>query len=247
MSSIARKFGKAFGVMLFTLFLSLAMLSYSLAEFTKYGAIEPAFEQMVLEKMPVNKADLEGQRKTVLDYCKQPGITEMPIQEGVALQCADVSASTADQLPKLMAKAYFDSIYYKPFSCSFVKCMITLPSDERSSIILTDMGNRFYSKAWIYLLAAAIGAAALLFICSNTWASRLKSLGFCMFIAGTPYFMFSFLKKFLPADVASQASPLIDVIVKTLSPKFLIVLITGVILIIAGFGMKYIFKKEEQT
>lgn len=244
--SIAKKVGKGFGIMLFTLFLSLAMLSYSMAQFTSYTVIEPAFVSMVRENMPLNKTDLESQHNMLLEYCKFPNTTEMPIQENVSIKCSDISATTPDKLPDLMAQAFFDSIYYKQFDCDFITCLRTMSPSQRSSIILTDMGNQFYSKVWIYLLMAAIAGVALIIACVDTWKSRLKSIGFCLFIAGTPYFMFNFIKKLLPADVASQASPLIDVIVKTLSPKFLIVLVAGIILIVLGFVIQFYEKKSKE-
>ncbi|MFH0868622.1 MAG: hypothetical protein V1839_00165 [archaeon] len=245
--STARKLGKIFGVLLFMTFLSLTLMSYSLAEFTSYNIIEPAFESMAQEKISLNETQLESQYDGMKQMCSSPGTTELPMTNNITIKCSDIAATTADKIPALMAKAVFDSVYYKKFDCSFITCLRTLPAQDKASLLLTEKANEFYGKAWIYFLVAAFASGALLFAAAETWQSKFKSLGFCLFITGTPYILLKFLlKKFMPAETAAQAAPMVDAMINALSMKFLIAMFAGVVLIAIGFMIDFYEKKSNE-
>ena len=97
--------------------------------------------------------------------------------------------------------------------------------------------------AWI---GTAIGLG-LLVASIKPWAGRLKGVGFNLVFTGLPFLVLGYaqdaLFSSLTTDVSATVQPIINDMLSSLSAKFMIVLVAGVVLLVVGYGIGFLRKK----
>jgi hypothetical protein len=145
----------------------------------------------------------------------------------------------------------FDSVYLKKV-CSGSQCLdilknlpLTLQNNPlgATDLVSRDFNDYVHSKFLIFL-SLSILFAVLVLVLAKSWESRFMSLGGSLVTAGLPYFGVPFLRETLKANLPAKAYELILRLVTTLSGTFLTILISGVILLLVGLGLKFYFNKK---
>ncbi|MBI2083999.1 MAG: hypothetical protein HYT70_00035 [Candidatus Aenigmarchaeota archaeon] len=245
-----RGLGKFFGGLVFTLALVGAILAMELVSFSSYENVKTVIGAVLDQQFSSLTSDQLQQLHTNLAFqCLTRATISLPLYEGldaITLSCNDVSSSNNEQLKTLISNAVVDSVYYKKFSCSYIDC-VTSGNQQDILIAFADEGNQFYKSAqtWLWIVAA-IGLAIML-ASIETWTGRLKSTGFTLAMTGLPFLFVSQIKSLLPpipAQVQGTIVPIIDNLISSLSSRFIIVLVVGVALLAAGFGLEFYLRKS---
>src|SRR3989344_8040212 len=154
--------------------------------------------------------------------------------------------------PTTLANAIFDKIYYKKYSCDFLQCLSNLDGNERFTIIITELGNRFFASSILPLAAATAAGIVLLAVSIRTWYGIAKSIGVTCIIVGLPYFTFPLLEQMLTGSqfaTTEQSAAIQPILAKVFEPmkmNFLLVFIFGVVLAVVGFVGGYFVTRSQK-
>ncbi|HLC39313.1 MAG TPA: hypothetical protein VJJ76_00330 [archaeon] len=252
--SVLATVGKFFGGLLFSIGLGTLILAMALAQFTEYTSLKPVVAEILakeISKQPTGdqlailKTQCEGGKETV----------EVPMDQPIGtleLKCAEVSSSTVQTFPTTLANAIFDKIYYKKYSCDFLQCLSNLDGNERFTIIITELGNRFFASSILPLAAATAAGIVLLAVSIRTWYGIAKSIGVTCIIVGLPYFTFPLLEQMLTGSqfaTTEQSAAIQPILAKVFEPmkmNFLLVFIFGVVLAVVGFVGGYFVTRSQK-
>ncbi len=226
---------KKVSILLFGTFLSLAVTSYALAGFTNYGIERPAFVDIIsgdFSERFFGNGDTGELRDALLFQCKSKSTVDLPVQsQTITLKCREIKSN--QNTLAVMANALFDKVYYKKYDCNFFACVSEELSKGVSAetvfLFVGQKAHEFYNR----LLAAAIiltiifGAIMLKF--EQALAVRLKLLGWPFLLTGISYLYVFFRGQ--AGGLSKFTDPLFDL----LSPIYLVFLIAGVGLLIAGY------------
>jgi len=237
--SILRTLGKVFGGLIFTVSLGTLILVIALAKFPEY-------------RKQSNPSDLQLQLETLNAQCADKEEVEIKLGEpigAVNLKCSEIATATSESLPDMVAKAIFDKIYYKEYSCSFLQCLQTLPGDEKFTVITTGHANKFFASIILPLEIASVVGVAIVAVSIRVWYEIAKTLGISCILIGITYFVFPVVEqgvqKFVPPEQSSSILPVISSIFEPMRMNFLIILVIGVLLTIAGFIGAYLQKGQK--
>ncbi len=106
----------------------------------------------------------------------------------------------------------------------------------------------------IYLIAAVVISAVVIFVSAETWPARMKGFGVPLFFIGLSYIMLKLVKskiisQFPFAQEAEQigisVAPIVDKIIAPMSNIFLIALVVGVVLTGGAYALEY--KEKRRT
>lgn len=148
------------------------------------------------------------------------------------------------------AGALFDSIYYKEFDCGFIQCVQVGKFD----VLLSAQGYEFFNGIKMYLIAAAVASAVVIFVSAETWPARMKGFGVPLIFIGLSYVMLSLVKsniisKLPFAQEAEQigisVAPIVDKIIAPMMNSFLIALVVGIVLTAGAYVLEY--KEKRRT
>lgn len=154
-------------------------------------------------------------------------------------------------LTTLVAESIFDSFYYRKYDCGFLECI----RKGDILVIMSAKGNEFFNNIKLTLwLGAAIGAV-MIFVFSEGWPERLKSFGWPMTLTGLSYLLMGLAKNVIVESLsvlsgAEQAgvepTHVIDIFMKPMMDRFLIVLIVGIVLTTSGYILGYYQKRKSR-
>lgn len=245
-----RGLGKFFGSTIFTTFFVFAILMVEMITFTGYDNFK-AIASGLLEKQVLSAID-EKQfidlQNSLLFQCSQTDKVNIPLGNiTITLKCDDIKNSNKTELTNLITTSLIDSIYYKKFNCSFVDC-IKSKDPQNLLVVATNEGNHFYKNSQVYMWIGAAVGLVLLLVSSETWAGRLKGVGFNLVFTGIPFLLLGYAQSLLvpaiPLELESSVKPVIDGLTSSLKNKFLIVLVIGVVLIVAGYGLGFYLSRK---
>lgn len=146
--------------------------------------------------------------------------------------------------------ALFDNIYYKEFDCGFVECV----QAGKFDIMLSAQGHEFFNGIKMYLIAAVVVSAVMIFVSAETWPARMKGFGVPLLFIGLSYVMLNLVKsniisQFPFAQEAEQigisVAPIVNKIVAPMMNIFLIALVAGIALTAGGYALEY--KEKRRT
>lgn len=243
-----RGLGKFLGSTLFTTFLVLAILLMDLVSFTSYDNIKLVVNEIIEPQISsaISEQDLDTIWNLLILQCSQTDKVDLPILGGqpVTLKCSDVKSSDKAQLPSLITASLVNSIYYKEFDCSFIDC-ITKGDMQNLLIVASNEGNKLFKSWQIYSWIGTGIGLALLLVATKTWAGRLKGVGSSLVFVGLPFLLLDYaMSFFIPAELMSSVAPLIDNLTSSMKTKFLIVLVVGAILLVAGYGLGFYLSRR---
>lgn len=249
-----RGLGKFLGSTIFTTFLALAILLIEITSFTGYENFK-SFASGIFEKQlfsSVTKQDLSDLQSFLLFQCSQTDRVNVPIFGGqsVTIKCSDVQNSDKSQLPALLTASLIDNLYYKDFNCSFIDC-IRGGDPQNLLVVVSNEGNQFYRSLQLYTWIGTAVGLVLLLASIETWIGRLKGVGFNLVFTGLPFLVFGYIQSFLipalPPEIESSVKPVIDNLMSSIRDKLIIVLVVGIILLVAGYGLGfYLLRKGKK-
>jgi hypothetical protein len=240
-------FAKVSSEILFTIFLSLLIIVFALANFTSYENLKPVFLNIAKQQINMTPQQLNSTYTTLMQLCKISG-NETLYVESLEIKCSDIFSSTPENLPELIGSSTFEKIYFKKYDCQFFQC-ISLPGQDKFLFLLSEQANTFFKKSIIYLELIVVLSAVILIASIETWSGRFKALGLSLIFVGAADFVIILLKGLmmqnLPQQIAESADPIINQILDSVSNMYLIIFIAGVVLFIIGFVMSYLSKRRK--
>jgi hypothetical protein len=221
----------------------------TIVQVTDYGNLKPmvaaVINQQITKQMDTQKFSLLHAQ--ILNQCSNRETLEMSMGEwgNATLKCSDVKSSKPEDLGSLIASSMFEKIYYKKYDCEFVQCYKQLEFQEKAMLFASSTTNQFFKKYLIYLWVGTALFGLILLVSSKGWGIP-KNFGKSLIVVGIPFILIKLLKEKinLPAE-ASAVQPQIDQIINTLSNRYLIVLIIGILLAIIGYTGSYLVKRKE--
>lgn len=246
---ILRSVGKFIGEFFFVFGLSLAIIMLTVTEVTDYNNLKPIVVSAVSEQITkqFDTQNISLFYSQISNQCSGKESIEIPISVAgnVALKCSDVKASKPEEMGGLIANSLFDGIYYKKYDCEFIQCYQQLEPQDRIMLFASSTANLFFKKVLIYLWIGAAASGILLLLSSRGWEIP-KNFGKSLMVVGIPFIFIKFLKERinLPAE-ASAVQPLIDQLFNSLSNRYLMVLMAGIILVVIGYVGSYLAKRKE--
>lgn len=246
-----RGLGKFFGSTIFTTFIVLAILMMDIVIFTSFDNVKAVAGGILKEQLfsKMSQDDLAALKTMMSFQCSQTSQINLPIAGGqtIAMNCDDVENMEASQLPDVITNSIISSFYYRKFDCSFVDCL-KRGGVENLMILASNDGNQFYRSLQTYMwIGAAIGLAILL-VSTETWIGRLKGVGWNLVFTGLPFLILGFIQSrfmpSLPTEIESSVKPIVDNLLSSIKNKFIIVLMVGIALVIAGYALGFYLSRK---
>jgi hypothetical protein len=246
--------GRIFGGLIFTVSLGLLVVVIALAQFTNYNNLQPLLSNVIAQQLTktVPPSDLDNLAFNLRQQCggnaEQVNVDAGEQIGNVSLNCSDVSQAQSSQLPNLLAKATFDKLYYKQYPCDFLQCIQQLQGNDRYTVIITAVANKFFNSAIIPLATATVLGLIIAAAALRTWYEIFKSIGVSCLLIGIVYFTFPFIQtsiqQIAPGEQASIAQQVISNMFDSMKMNLLMIFILGVILTVVGFSAAYFFKRK---
>jgi hypothetical protein len=237
-----RKLGGGIGSVVFSLALGILILNMGMEEFTNYNTLKPIFVSIAAPQFEKN---FEGEKiNQIYTYlttqCSNKESVEMDLggNQKLVLSCAEVNATKKEDLKELFSRKIFDSIYYKEYSCDFIKCLQNSDQKTFYNLIISKKANEFFKQLTIYLVSGVVVGLILIIVSMETWSSRLKTIGFTCISIGIFFIVIPFIKDFALQQASVDVSgvgDILDVVMNIFYEKMLIIFVAGVILVIVGF------------
>ena len=231
----------------FTLFLFLAILSFSLSQLTSPQKIPELIEiiSTTYEKNLQNELDqLEKGFAYIQAYCKQNNEINFSVgNKNITIYCSEIENKTSKEFAKLVLnrviKEKVKEFYYKNYTCKFTECW-----KDNLTYYYSFQAHQSYFTLTNYFIVASILSALLIFVIEKF--SALKTLGITFIFLGISYFFKFVLKElirnFIPVKLIGLRGSLINII-SPLFDNFLYLLILGIILLAIYFLTKRLKSK----
>ncbi len=250
---ILRGVGKFFGSFLFTTFLVLAIMMVQLVGFTSYSNFN-SFAGGILEQQIFSQASensLSDLRNYLMSQCHNTDRVQVPMGGSlpIVLKCDDVNNSDNEKLKSLITSTITEGIYNKQYDCSFISC-IQSSNKEDLLFLVSNQGNQFYENLQLYMWLGTAAGLALLLVSTEKWPGRLKGVGINLVATGVPFLLFGLVQSnilsVIPSESLSTVEPIINKLASDLKNIFLIVLVVGAVLLIAGYALGYYQSKKNK-
>lgn len=224
--------------------LILLVMSFSMSQTITHDKLKPIFAEAIKPGIQTNGANLTLAYTNLVNKCTNEAIEtiELPLGEAViglgniTLKCADIKASTPQEMEALVIDMVFDQkIYYKKYNCSFVDCLRNPPESVKGQefmILFSDMASKSFRMYTNYLLIISIVLIILLILLSVPKYTLFTTLGIDFIIAGLPFFAIKFGVTSIP--MPEFGTPFIKQFFNSISTSFLALLVLGIVLLIVG-------------
>ncbi len=257
--SFLRALGILTGSFLFTTFLVLGIMMMSIVDLTSHDNIKSLATDILENQIASSSSniDLQDMHNFLLFQCTQMSKTTLALSDKlppVVLDCNDIRNSDKSQLPNLIAGSLVDSIYYREFGCDFSNLLQCAQSPgntlEGSPIFfISNEANQLYKQSvtWMWV-GTALGLLVLL-VSIETFAGRIKGVGWNLIIASFPVLVLNNVQSFLPtvpSQVSDIVKPVIDNLISSLSTMFIIVFAIGIAFLVAGYGLQFYQSKKQK-
>lgn len=247
---VLRWLGKTFGSVLFTTFLVLAIFLMGLVNFSSYENAKATASPILKEQITssISEDELTILHAALVQQCSTTDEVNLPLGDlNATLDCNDIVNSDASQLPDLAVNIVVESFYYKDYSCSFIDCLKS-PNQEDKLIAVSNEGNAFYKTWQMYSWVLSGVGLVILLVSVETWVGRLKSVGLNLVLTGLPFIALQSIQSMITPSVAPEVEavikPIIGELFSSITTKFMIVLVAGIILFIIGYGLGFYLSRK---
>jgi len=255
--SIVHGLAKSIGGFLFVTLLGLAILSIALANLTDYANLKGPITDLFAATMTVqSNTNQSNQSAEILDGLKSecmrlgsPTINQSIDNTSMTLNCTEINTIESSDVYKLVAGSFVDQIYHTDYNCSYIDCLQSNMSFESKVMValISNKAHEFYISIIIYLLVIAALGGIMLAWGAGSVPGALKSFGWSFVVIGMGYFFLTPIGSIIPAPAEAQAaiSSLLKPLFTVMSQYFLYSLVAGIVILSAGYGMKFLTKRKK--
>jgi hypothetical protein len=231
---VLREFAKIVLGSVFSILLTLLLISFSLSQITEYSNLKGIFSSLIKTQKEMNVTEIYNNIKIV---CKFEKTINMPINnDTIQLECSEVEKIKEDDFLEFLSSKIFDKFYFKEYSCSVIECLKEGKA-ENFLVIFSSQGNLFFQTVKKYLIFLTIIACLAFLLVLENWEQRAKGLGKALLSTGLFYFIIKFGSDFfLPAKIKELAFA--EKILNSFAQNFLYIFVAGIILLIIGYLLK---------
>lgn len=235
-----KKLGKGAGGTFFVIFLSIAIVMVSLSSATQPETLKPAFVSIVS-----SLSTPEAVQESLIDMCGDQTSIAVTLQDKqTIIDCEKVKNGDEDYLSSIIPDVVeineeqineqFDQIYYAEYDCDFIDCILDSEKGNNMQVIFSQKAAQFLGEMANILIILSIVTAVILFFSTEGWG-RVKAFGISFIFVGISYFVIIISQNSLSSAELSVAKPLLDVLLGSMSLYYLVFLILGIALTIAGY------------
>lgn len=237
---IVKSLGKIIGGLLFTSFLTFALLSISLVDFTSYSNLKSFAGELLSNSLSqqINEDKLSQIYDNLKSQCVNKKSTSLQLGEtSVKIDCPMLANTKAKDLFSLVSANLFDSIYNKSYSCDFLDCL-KQPGNDRLLVLVSQHANDFLKNIQLVLWALAGIGALMMYFSLDTMQGRLKTFGSNLVFSGGSYLILTYATNYLIPSQLLPGNIKLDSLINNLFGKltiyFIVIFIVGVLLLLAG-------------
>ena len=255
-----RKSGVGLSTVILTTLIFLAVMSFAFSQVTSPEFLKPVASEMISQQMTQNNGQDFGQAYDgFIQECNSGGKdrVQIPLEEfskTIEMRCDELKAAGKDGFMGLFSGKVVDAVFldaYNSSICSGQDCIgIALNAKDPMQRISAIMNKNFndYMKGLSakFAIGAAIFAALILMLASGI-AGRFLALGYPLTMAGLPYIGILLLGTKLEEMFPSAILFLMRGIIDKLSSIFLMLLISGIVLLVIGFVLKFSLKEGKKN
>lgn len=245
--AILRTLGKFFGGLIFTIFLVAAITVFSLAQLIEHDSLKTIATDLLVQQL--NYQQVQQITGILKEGCVQTDSIKLTLgQDSFNINCKEVEGTSDENLTAVIAGQAFDQIYFKKYDCSFIECL-QKPGEEKFLVLLSANAYKFLGNMQLALWVGVVLGAVIMSVSTETWGGRLKGFGTSLIFVGLPVVLMgqfqNIIFSLLPSGPVNLA-PLIEKIFSSMLANYLIVLVFGIALTAAGYGIA-IFKKKGRS
>ena len=238
--SLKRRVAKSAVAFIFSTFLTIAILSYSLVQITDKETLKPIVIAIAANQVPPEQ--VAQMREFIIQQCGGKQTIDLPLQnEKIAVDCNKIKSSPAEKTVEIIYSDNIDKLYNLEYKCEFLDCLRTQPA-----VIFSAKANNFFmSLTYISIILTVIFGILLAFLSRDSKFGVLRAFGWSFVFVGISYFFILAAKTtIIPQDVVEIAGPAIDIIFNIILFNLLIILIAGAILLAIGYIGPKLKKKK---
>jgi len=239
--SILKSFIKILASLLFTTFLNLAILMMGLVEFTSYSNLKPFVTELLSDSLSqqVDKNQINELHTTLKQSCTNEEFTSFDLGgTSIKIKCSAVESLQPEKILNTLVSNFFDSIYYKKYSCELLECL-KQPGVENLLVLVSAHANNFLRNIQSALWVLTAVGALMMYFSIDTLKGRLRIFGTNLAFSGASFLVLNHAIKFLiPSQILSLNIDIHGVVNKLFAPitnYFIIMLISGIVLIISSY------------
>lgn len=230
--SLKKRVAKSAVAFIFSTFLTIAILSYSLVQITDKETLKPIVISIATNQVPPQQ--VAQMREFIIQQCGSKQTIDLPLQnEKIAVDCNKIKNSPAEKTIEVIYSDNIDKLYNLKYDCEFIDCLRTQPA-----VIFSAKANNFFmSLTYISIILTVIFGILLAMLSTDAGKfGVLRAFGWSFTFVGISYFFILAAKTtIIPQDVAEIAGSAVDIIFNIILFNLLIILIAGVILLAIGY------------
>ncbi len=237
--TLKKKLAKSAVAFIFSTFLTIAILSYSLFQITDKETLKPIMLAISSNQVPPEQ--VAQTREFIIQQCGSRQTIDLPLQnEKITVDCNKIKNSPPEKTIEIIYSDNIDKLYNLEYKCEFLDCLKTQPS-----VIFSAKANNFFmSLTYISIILTVIFGILLALLSRDSKSGVLLAFGWSFVFVGISYFFVLAAKtSLIPADVAEVAGPAIDIIFNIILFNLLVVLATGIILLGLGYSLPRLQRK----
>ncbi|MEM5829171.1 MAG: hypothetical protein QW040_01035 [Candidatus Aenigmatarchaeota archaeon] len=244
---LIRNIAKTVTFSLFSLFLFLSILTFFFYNLTNYNNAKNLYTILFKETVLKNKTqEIEEIYKKITVYCSLGVNESVQLPNNISLKCSEIANTNSTYMVDLIAKKFFDQLYFKDYECEIPECVREIRSGEDILVFFSLKAHKFFNSIILPIFILTIIFGVLLFLSIETWSGRARTFGFEFLSIGIFYFFLPYFKRFVLERILKEtpiSEDALNLIFNQLNSVFKIFLIFGLILIVAWIFVK--FKKSK--
>ncbi len=241
--TLKKKLAKSAVAFLFSTFLSIAVLSFSLYQITDKETIKPIFIAIATQQIPAGQ--LNQIHEALKLQCGERESIEVALQnERILVNCDEIRNNPPEKMLEIIYSDNIDKLYNLKYDCEFIDCLRTQPQ-----VMFSAKANDFFLFVTYVSIILTVIFGILLALLSRDSGKFgvLRAFGWSFVFVGISYFFIMAAKTtIIPADVAKVAGPAIDLIFNIIMFNLLIILVMGIVVLAIGYIGPRLQKKRKK-
>lgn len=215
------------------IFVTIAVLSFSLYQFTDYENIKPLASELMENQI---SAQFDQQQLMIFGaavkiQCNGTDYVSMPFgDKTIKLKCSEVASADPLTIIKIVSAGVFDQVYNADYDCSGIQCFI-----ENPTFIISSKANSTIFSFFLYALLLSALMGIIVFFMTNNISGKLKAFGLAFISTGIQAAMIFVFRQKIPEDMMVVGGNVVNNLMDILFFNFMVIFIIGLMLFAAGF------------